>query len=117
MVSLYRIAHARTGDKGNRANIGLWPYHGDAYPFLAEQVTADHVLRHFRHKGATACVRYDLAKLQGFNFVIDDVLEGGVNGALNLDGHGKTLAFHLLTLEVDVPEGLVMGLQGGDVLA
>ena len=51
--------------------------------------------------------RYELPRLAALNLVIDDVLEGGVNGALNLDGHGKTLAYHLLAMEIDVtPEVL-----------
>ena len=101
-VVLHRVAHARAGDKGNRANISLFPYDPSLYPALAEQVTEARVLELFRHRGATRVRRYDLPNLCGFNFVIDDVLEGGVNGALGLDGHGKTLSFRLLALEVDV---------------
>ena len=56
----------------------------------------------FAHRGATRATRYDLPNLVGFNFVIDDALEGGVNGALNQDGHGKTHSFRLLSLEVEV---------------
>ena len=60
----------------------------------------------FAHRGATRCTRYDLPLLQAFNFVVDDVLEGGVNGSLNLDGHGKTQSFRLLSLTVRVPRAL-----------
>lgn len=101
-VRLHEIAHARAGDKGNRANISLFPYDPAQYALLAEQVTAERVLELFRHRGATRCVRYDLPLLGGFNFVIDDALEGGVNGALNQDGHGKTQSFRLLAMEVEV---------------
>ena len=102
MVQLHVVAHARAGDKGNRVNISLFPYDPAHYDALAEQVTADRVLALFRHRGATRAVRYDLPNLCGFNFVVDDALEGGVNGALNQDGHGKTHSFRLLALEVEL---------------
>jgi hypothetical protein len=102
-VALHAVAHSRAGDKGNRLNLSLFPYDAAHYPLLAEQVTAERVLALFRHRGATRCVRHDLPLIAGFNFVIDDVLEGGVNGSLNLDGHGKTHSFRLLGLTVRVP--------------
>ena len=95
-------SHARAGDKGNRVNISLFPYDPRHYQALADQVTAPRVLALFQHRGATNAVRYDLPNLCGFNFVVDNALEGGVNGALNHDGHGKTLSFRLLELEVEV---------------
>ena len=106
-VRLHSVAHARAGDKGNRANISLIPYDPRLYPILAEQVTAERVLDLFRHRGATRAVRYDLPNLHAFNFVIDDVLEGGVNGSLNLDGHGKAQSFRLLALTVLLPDHLL----------
>jgi hypothetical protein len=102
-VPLHAVAHARAGDKGNRGNISLMPYDPALYPLLAEQVTEERVLALFAHRGATRCVRYDLPLIHAFNFVIDDVLEGGVNGSLNLDGHGKSLSYRLLSLTVRVP--------------
>jgi hypothetical protein len=103
-VPLHAVAHSRAGDKGNRANLSLIPYDPALYPLLAEQVTEERVLALFRHRGATRCTRYDLPKLHAFNFVVDDVLEGGVNGSLNLDGHGKTQSFRLLEITVRVPK-------------
>jgi hypothetical protein len=105
-VPLHAVAHSRAGDKGNRANLSLIPYRPELYPLLAEQVTEGRVLALFRHRGATACRRYDLPLLHAFNFVVDDVLEGGVNASLNLDGHGKTQSFRLLSLAVRVPRHL-----------
>ncbi len=102
-VPLHAVAHGRTGDKGNRVNISLVPYDPAHYAMLAEQVTEDRVLALFAHRGATRCVRYDLPLLHAFNFVVDDALEGGVNGSLNLDGHGKTSSFRLLSLTVTIP--------------
>jgi hypothetical protein len=107
-VRLHEVAHARAGDKGNRSNISVIPYHQDAYPYLLDQVTEARVLAHFRHKGATACTRYELPMMPALNFVIDDALEGGVNNALNLDLHGKSLSFLLLEMTVQVPARLAL---------
>ncbi len=106
-LPLYDLAHSRAGDKGNRANLSLIPYKPELYPILAEQVTEARVLALFAHRGATRCRRYDLPLLHAFNFVVDDVLEGGVNASLNLDGHGKTQSFRLLAMTVQVPRHLV----------
>ncbi len=101
-VTLHQLAHARAGDKGERLNVALFAYQPDHYAILQEQVTEARVLALFAHRGASRVRRYLLPNLGGMNFVIDDVLQGGVNGALNLDGHGKTLSFLLLGLEVNV---------------
>ena len=102
-VPLHAVAHSRAGDKGNRGNLSLMPYDPALYPLLAEQVTEERVLALFRHRGATRCRRYDLPLIHAFNFIVDDALEGGVNGALNLDGHGKSHSFRLLGMTVRVP--------------
>ena len=107
-VPLHSVAHGRAGDKGNRLNVSVMPYDNDAYPVLAEQLTEARVLEAFAHRGATRVRRYDLPLLPAFNFVIEDVLEGGVNGSLNLDGHGKTNSFLLLAIIVRVPEKFVL---------
>ena len=102
-ILLHAIAHSRAGDKGNRVNLSLMPYDPAHYTLLAEQVTEARVLALFAHRGATRCRRYDLPLLHAFNFVVDDALEGGVNGSLNLDGHGKTSSSRLLSLIVTLP--------------
>ena len=108
-VPLHRVAHGRAGDKGNRLNVSLMPYDPDAYALLAAQITEATVLALFAHRGATRVTRYDLPLLPAFNFVIDNVLEGGVNGSLNLDGHGKSNAYTLLGMTVTVPRKFVRG--------
>lgn len=107
LVRLHKIAHARTGDKGNRINISLIPYRPELFEVLLQEVTPQRVLKVFAHRGADHVERYDLPNLKAMNFVIDNALEGGVNGSLNLDGHGKSLSFLLLSLEIEVPEALV----------
>ena len=99
---MYEIAHGRTGDKGDRLNVSIIPFDDSGYDAIAEQATEARMLEMFRHRGATEARRYDLPKLKAFNFVIENVLQGGVNNSLNLDGHGKTLSFHALTMTVRV---------------
>lgn len=108
-VPLHEVAHGRAGDKGNRLNVSVIPYVNEAWDTLAEQLTEEWVLALFAHRGASRVRRYDLPKLHAFNFVIDDVLEGGVNTALSLDGHGKTLSFRLLSLPVRVEQRMLAG--------
>ncbi len=103
-VPLHRVAHARSGDKGNRLNVSVIPYHAACFPHLLDQVTEERVLALFAHRGATAAKRYELPKLPALNFVVDDVLGGGVNASLGVDGHGKTLSSLVLTLEVEIPK-------------
>ena len=106
-VPLHSVAHGRAGDKGNRLNVSVLPYDPALYDLLAEQLTEARVLALYAHRSAARVTRYDLPLLPAFNFVIDDVLEGGVNGSLNLDGHGKSNSFILLGMEVRVPRKFV----------
>ena len=112
-VPLYRLAHSRTGDKGSTANVSLIAYNADWFPLLVEQVTEEAVGKLFRHRHPTSVKRYMLPKLGAMNFVLGDVLDGGVNDSLNLDSHGKTLSFLLLSLKIEVPTELVgqLGLE------
>ena len=113
-VPLYRAAHGRTGDKGNRSNISVVAWHPALWPALVGQVTEARVARQFVHRHPTRVTRYLLPNLHAMNFVLDDVLDGGVNDALNLDSHGKALAFLLLDLSIAVPEYLRLHLAGPD---
>ena len=100
--TLYDLAHARTGDKGNRSNISVIAYRPEDFDALVRQVTEGRVAALFAHRRPTRVKRYLLPKLAAMNFVIDDVLDGGVNGSLNLDTHGKSLAFLLLDLPLTI---------------
>ena len=97
-VPLRHAAHGRTGDKGNRSNISVVAWHPGLYELLVEQVTPDRVATQFRHRAPTRVERHLLPRLHAMNFVLDAVLDGGVNDALNLDSHGKSLSFLLLDL-------------------
>ena len=113
-VALDRVAHGRTGDKGDRSNISLVAWHPALWPLLVDQVTEDRVAEQFRHRRPARVTRYLLPNLQAMNFVLDEVLDGGVNDALNLDSHGKALSYLLLDLTVVVPPSLLAHLAGPD---
>ena len=112
-IKLHRLAHSRTGDKDGTANISLIAYAPEFFPLLVEQVTEERVAELFRHRNPTAVRRYVLPKLGAINYVLENVLGGGVNESLNLDTHGKTLAFLLLSMEIAVPAEIVHLLKPG----
>jgi hypothetical protein len=105
-VPLYRAAHARTGDKGNRSNISVIAWHPTLYESLVAQVTEAAVAQLFAHRRPSRVRRHLLPRLHAMNFVLDGVLDGGVNDALNLDSHGKALSFVLLELPLVLPASL-----------
>jgi hypothetical protein len=105
-LPLHRLAHGRAGDKGDTLNVSVVAYRPEVFPLLVEQVTEARVAEVFRDRAPTAVRRFVLPKLHALNFVLEGVLDGGVNESLGLDTHGKTLAFLLLDLEVEVPADL-----------
>ena len=111
-VPVYRAAHGRTGDKGDRSNISVIAWHPELYALLAEQLTPESVSARFRHRVPARVQRFLLPRLHAMNFVLDAVLDGGVNDALNLDAHGKALSFLLLDMPVRVPRSLAHLLAG-----
>ena len=98
------LAHARTGDKGDRSSISVIAFDPAHWDLLVAQVTEERVAQLFAYRRPTRVARYLLPRLHAMNFVIDDVLDGGVNGSLNLDAHGKSLSSLLLTLPITFPE-------------
>ncbi|TFF23170.1 hypothetical protein E3C22_12105 [Jiella endophytica] len=101
-ILLHAIAHGRAGDKGDRLNVSVIAYRPEFYPLIARAVTVERVRELFAERRPAGIVRYELPRLGALNFVIDAVLGGGVNASLNLDGHGKSLSFRLLELEIEV---------------
>lgn len=112
-VPLYRAAHGRTGDKGDRSNISVIAWHPQLYPLLVGQLGCDAVAAQFAHRRPARVQRFLLPGLNAMNFVLDGVLDGGVNDALNLDTHGKSLSFLLLDMPIRVPHELVPLLRRG----
>ena len=111
-VPLYRLAHSRTGDKGNRSNISVIAWHPALWDLLVSEVTEARVAEQFAQRRPRQVTRYLLPQLQAMNIVLDDVLAGGVNDALNLDSHGKALSFLLLDIQIPVPPELQQHLAG-----
>jgi hypothetical protein len=106
VYTLADVAHARTGDKGDVSSIAVIAWAPPLYRLLVEQVTEDAVRAHHRHRRLGSVRRYLLPRLHAMNLVLEDALDGGVNSALNLDAHGKSFAFFLLTLPIEVPPAL-----------
>jgi hypothetical protein len=111
-AALHRLAHGRAGDKGDRSNISVIAWHPDLWPLLVAQVTEEAVARQFAHRRPSRVTRHLLPRLHAMNFVLDHVLDGGVNDSLNLDSHGKALSCLLLDLPIEVPEPLQRLLVG-----
>lgn len=108
-VRVGELAHARSGDKGNTANIGVIAYTKPAYDWLVAELTAEEVAHHFRSIVAPAgVVRYELPNLLALNFVLTDVLGGGGSRSLRVDAQGKALGQALLQLRIPAPSAYVI---------
>jgi hypothetical protein len=116
-IPLYRLAHGRAGDKGDTANISVIAYRPEYFPVLVDQATEERVAQVFRERAPTAVRRYLLPKLAAMNFVLERTLDGGVNESLGLDTHGKTLAFMLLSMEIQVPAAMARSLSSQSAVA
>lgn len=103
-TQLFKLAHARSGDKGDRADIGLFAADRATYELLVAQVTAERVAEHFQGFVQGPIRRYELPKLLALKFVLERALGGGASCSLRSDNLGKTLAAGLLRLEVDLPQ-------------
>jgi hypothetical protein len=94
------LAHARSGDKGNRANIGVVAHDAECYTWLEQNLTARAVADYLRPVRVGAVRRYELPLIRAFNFVIENALGGGASRSLRLDTQGKALAVALLEMRV-----------------
>lgn len=103
-VQLVDIAHARSGDKGDTANVGVIALRPEWYPLLEEHVTRDRVREHFRGVIAGDVERYELPNLKALNFLLHGALDGGGTLSLKTDAQGKVFSTALLRMVIDVPE-------------
>src|SRR5438067_13142058 len=94
-IRLSDIAHGRSGDKGNHANVAVIAYTPAGLAWLREHLTADPVAAYFAPLGPSKVLRYEAANLLAVNFVLHDVLAGGASRSLRIDTQGKTLALAL----------------------
>jgi hypothetical protein len=102
-IALSTIAHGRSGDKGNHANVAVIAYTAPGFAWLREHLTAEVVAKYFAPLGPSKVVRYEAANLLAVNFVLHDVLAGGASRSLRIDTQGKTLALALLQMHVERP--------------
>jgi hypothetical protein len=103
-IPLSRIAHARSGDKGDTSNIGLIAYREKDYPILVREVTPERVKRFFGDYVKGAVERFELPNLGALNFLMHEALGGGGTLSLRVDAQGKTLGAALLAMEIDLDE-------------
>lgn len=103
-VALARIAHGRSGDKGDTVNCGIIARRPEYYEVISEQVTAGRVKEHFGELCGGEVRRYDLPRIQAFNFVLTRSLGGGGTASLRIDPQGKTYAAALMRMKVRVPD-------------
>jgi hypothetical protein len=103
-LPLSTIAHGRSGDKGNHANVAVIAYTAAGFAWLCKHLTAEMVQRYFAPLRPSRVVRYEAANVLGMNFVLYDVLAGGASRSLRADSQGKTLALALLQMPIELPE-------------
>lgn len=106
MKPLSTIAHGRSGDKGNHANVAILAYTDAGYAWLKEHLTAERVAAHFAGVQPSRVERFEAPNVRGLNFMLYDALAGGASRSLRTDTQGKAYALALLRMECDPPEGL-----------
>jgi hypothetical protein len=104
-VPLSRIAHARSGDKGDTSNIGIIAFDARHYPLLVREVTPERVKEFFGEMVKGNVERHELPNLCALNFLLHQALGGGGTLSLRIDAQGKTLGAALLRMEIEVEEG------------
>jgi hypothetical protein len=106
MTHLSDLAHGRSGDKGNHANVAVIAYTPAGYSWLREHLTVERVAAYFAPLGPTKVERFEAANLLALNFLLRDVLAGGASRSLRSDTQGKTLALALMQMPIDTPPNL-----------
>jgi hypothetical protein len=111
-VPLLRLAHARSGDKGDTANVGVIALRPEWYPILERELTAERVAAHFAGIIAGPVERYELPNLCALNFLLHGALDGGGTVSLKTDAQGKVFSTALLRMVLELPahEAQVLGI-------
>jgi hypothetical protein len=110
-IQLIKLAHARSGDKGDTANVGLIALREEIYPILVREVTAQRVKQHFKGICKGAVERFELPNLGALNFLLHESLGGGGTLSLMTDAQGKTFSTALLRMEIEIPDDEAIGLE------
>src|SRR5436190_214312 len=103
-IQLTKLAHARSGDKGDTANVGLIALRDEFYPLLVREVTAARVKEHFTGICKGDVERFELPNLGGLNFLLHESLGGGGTLSLMTDAQGKTFSTALLRMQIELPD-------------
>lgn len=104
-IRLREIAHARSGDKGNHANIGVIAFTSAGHKFIGDYLTEARVAAYFENLQPAKTERFELPGIQAHNFLLHQVLDGGGSRSLRIDSQGKTLGLALLEMEIPTPDG------------
>lgn len=107
-IQLIQLAHGRSGDKGDTANVGVIAYRPEYYPFLKEVLTPERVKAHFQGICLGEVERFEMPNIHALNFLLHRSLGGGGTKTLRHDAQGKTFSTAMLRMEVDVPEELAV---------
>jgi hypothetical protein len=111
-IQLVHLAHTRSGDKGDTANVGVIAYDPDHYPMLVEQLTPERVKAHFTGMVFGEVERFELPNLHALNFLLHNALDGGGTVSLMNDAQGKVFSTALLRMELDVPDEVAEAARG-----
>ena len=103
-IELLKLAHARSGDKGDTANVGVIALKEEFYPLLVREVTAEKVKAHFGEMVKGAVERFELPNLNALNFLLHESLGGGGTLSLMTDAQGKTFSTALLRMKIDIED-------------
>ncbi len=103
-IRLIDIAHGRSGDKGDAANVGVLAYDDKGYEIIKKELTVERVKKHFEGICLGDVERYELPNLRALNFILHNTLGGGGTVSLKHDAQGKTLAAAMLRMELEVEE-------------
>ena len=109
-IQLTKLAHARSGDKGDTANVGLIALRDEFYPLLVREVTAERVKQHFTGIVKGSVERFELPNLGALNFLLHESLGGGGTLSLMTDAQGKTFSTALLRMMIEIPDNEAHGL-------
>jgi hypothetical protein len=110
-IQLTKLAHARSGDKGDTANVGLIALKDEYYPLLVREVSAERVKEHFTGICQGAVERFELPNLSALNFLLHESLGGGGTLSLLTDAQGKTFSTALLRMEINIDDDEARRLQ------
>jgi len=113
-VSLFKLAHARSGDKGDTANVGVIALRDEYYPILVKEVTAERVKQHFGDMVKGEVERFELPNLGALNFLLHGSLGGGGTLSLMTDAQGKTFSTALLRMNIEIPDDEAASLRLSD---